>query len=83
MIIPLERNYSWLDEAGKPTQRTAEYIEAMTKVVNLSTPIVGTGSPEGVVVAEPTQMYMDDAGTASSIMYVKKTGTGNTGWILV
>lgn len=83
MIISLERFDRWLNEDGTPTNRTAEYIEAMTRAVNLSTPIVGTGSPEGVVIAEPTQMYMDDAGTASAIMYVKKTGTGDTGWILI
>lgn len=43
----------------------------------------GSGSPEGVVTATPTRLYMDTAGTAGNILYVKKSGTGNTGWILV
>jgi len=83
MIIALERHFAWLDSEGKPTQRTAEYIEGMTKAVNLNTPIIGTGSPEGVVTASPTQRYMDDAGTAGNILYIKQSGTGDTGWILV
>jgi len=43
----------------------------------------GSGSPEGVVVATPTRLYMNTAGTAGNILYIKKSGTGNTGWILV
>lgn len=84
MIIALERFISWVDSDSRPTQRTAEYIEEMTRLVNLNTPIVGTGSPEGVVTAKITQMYMDDAGTASAIMYIKQTGDGtDTGWVLI
>ncbi|MHC4648674.1 MAG: hypothetical protein ACYTBJ_24725 [Planctomycetota bacterium] len=82
MIIALERFIPWLDTNNRPTQRTAEYIEEMTKRVNLNTPIVGTGSPEGVVTANPTQKYMDTAGTAGNISYIKQSGTGSTGWIL-
>lgn len=45
--------------------------------------LIGTGSPEGVVTATPSRLYMNDAGTAGNILYIKKSGTGNTGWILV
>lgn len=45
--------------------------------------LIGTGSPEGVVNAEPTRLYMDDAGSPGSVLYIKQTGTGNTGWIAV
>ena len=38
----------------------------------------GHGSPEGVVTANPGQIYADiDTGS----LYVKMTGTGNIGWI--
>jgi len=37
----------------------------------------GTGSPEGVVVASVGTLYRR---TDSGELYVKKTGTGNTGW---
>lgn len=43
----------------------------------------GSGSPEGVITASPTRMYMDTAGAAGSILYIKQTGTTNTGWVLV
>ena len=49
--------------------------------------IIGTGSPEGVVSAEVGQEYMDDAGTASAIKYIKRDadigGDTTKGWILI
>jgi hypothetical protein len=41
----------------------------------------GTGSPEGVVTAPPGKLYRNLAGGASTTLYVKESGTGNTGWI--
>lgn len=38
----------------------------------------GTGSPEGVVTASPGQPYLDTNEPGG--FWVKKTGTGNTGW---
>lgn len=50
--------------------------------------IIGTGSPEGVVDAVQGAQYMDDAGTASNIKYIKRdtddgAGDKTMGWILV
>ena len=49
--------------------------------------IIGTGSPEGVVPAFQGASYMDDAGTAGSISYLKRdadiAGDQKLGWILV
>lgn len=82
-VIAIERNSQLVDRNGYLTLRGAEWAEAITTQVNLNTVLSGTGSPEGVVEAEPTRLYMDDSGTAGNILYVKKSGTGNTGWILV
>ncbi len=82
-VIAIERNSQLVDRNGYLTLRGAEWVEAITTQVNLNTVLSGTGSPEGVVEAEPTRLYMDDSGTAGNILYVKKSGTGNTGWILV
>ena len=41
------------------TLRMAEFIEAITMQVNQNIPASGTGSPEGVVTAEPFKMYLD------------------------
>ena len=83
MIIALDRFTSWLDNNGMPTERAAEWCEAITREVNLNTPIEGSGSPEGVIIANPRQRYMDTSGAAGSISYIKQSGTGDTGWILV
>ena len=49
--------------------------------------LIGTGSPEGVVEAQQGQEYMDDAGTAGAIKYIKRDadigGDKSQGWILV
>jgi len=49
--------------------------------------IVGTGSPEGAVSATQGRQYMDDAGTAGAILYIKRdasiAGDDAQGWILV
>lgn len=59
------------------------WTQSITRTVNAQTIITGSGSPEGVVVGDITQMYMNSAGTSGAILWIKKTGTGNTGWILV
>jgi hypothetical protein len=41
---------------------------------------LGTGSPENVVTAPIGSLYLDAAGSTSTTLYVKTSGTGNTGW---
>lgn len=43
----------------------------------------GTGSPEGAVTANPGQYYTDTAGTSGAWLWLKKAGTGATGWAVV
>lgn len=40
----------------------------------------GTGSPEGVVAADPGSMYTDRNGGANVTLYVKESGNASTGW---
>ena len=40
----------------------------------------GTGSPEGVVTANVGAIYVDLSGGVGSTLYIKESGTGNTGW---
>ena len=40
----------------------------------------GTGSPEGVVSASVASLYLRTDGGATTTLYVKTSGTGNTGW---
>jgi hypothetical protein len=40
----------------------------------------GAGTPEGAVTAPVGSMYTDTTGGAGTTLYVKESGTGNTGW---
>ena len=42
--------------------------------------LTGTGMPNGVVAAPPGSYYTDTAGTNGAWRWLKKSGTGNTGW---
>ena len=41
----------------------------------------GSGSPEGVVTADVGAIYRRTDGGAGTTLYVKESGTGNTGWV--
>lgn len=41
----------------------------------------GTGSPQGVVTAAIGSLYCRLDGGANTTLYVKESGTGNTGWV--
>jgi len=43
----------------------------------------GTGSPEGVVTGNPGKFYVDVTTPSSPKVYVKTSGSGNTGWVLI
>lgn len=83
MIIALERFEQVIDESGRLTLRASEFFEELTRITNLNAPLQGTGSPEGVLTAEIGQRYMDTAGAAGSVLYIKQSGSGDTGWKLV
>ena len=40
----------------------------------------GTGSPEGVVTAQVGSIYTNTSGSTSTTLYIKTSGSGNTGW---
>jgi len=41
----------------------------------------GSGSPEGVVTAVVGNLYLRTDGGAATTLYVKESGSGNTGWV--
>jgi hypothetical protein len=41
----------------------------------------GTGSPESVLTATVGHIYLRSDGGASTTLYVKESGSGNTGWV--
>jgi hypothetical protein len=64
-------------------QRFYKWTQSVTDLQMMS----GAGSPETVVEATETSLYMDTAGTAGNILYIKKlsdiSGDRTRGWILV
>jgi hypothetical protein len=42
---------------------------------------ISTGSPEGVVTAAVGSLYLRSNGGAGTTLYIKESGTGNTGWV--
>jgi hypothetical protein len=43
--------------------------------------MVGSGSPEGVVTAPVGFLYIRYDGSGNALLYIKGSGTGNTGWV--
>jgi len=41
----------------------------------------GAGTPEAAVIAKVGALYLRSDGGASTTLYVKESGTGNTGWV--
>ena len=39
------------------------------------------GTPEGAIKASPGALCLNKDGGANTTLYVKETGTGNTGWV--
>ena len=70
-------------ENGKQTQELNDFFLELSELDILS----DTGSPEGVVKARAKKLYMDDAGTAGNILYIKRDadigGDTSQGWILI
>lgn len=60
-----------------------EILAAIHRVGNSTGPTwtSDTGTPEGKVIAPVGSLYSRRDGGASSTLYVKESGTGNTGWV--
>lgn len=53
--------------------------EPITAYINLFSS--GIGSPQGILTAPVGSLYTRTDGGTSTTLYVKETGTGNTGWV--
>jgi hypothetical protein len=82
-IIPPDPARAILKKNGLMQEPFRLFVTAVAKLSLLQ----GSGSPEGVVEAEQGREYMDTAGTASSIKYIKRDadigGDKTKGWILI
>ena len=87
MINHLTGNRPVTEENSTQTQEMREWTQAVTNQLNFLEIAVGTGSPEGVLVAGVNKLYRDSTGSAGSILYIKNlvdiAGDESKGWILV
>jgi hypothetical protein len=82
-------NDEYLEIAATATTNTIKPVATGTgtasTVAYYSTTTVfwtsGSGSPESVVTAPVGSIYTRTDGGASTTLYIKESGTGNTGWI--
>ena len=72
---------------GSLTSQSRTFFNTLKTRVLEQSLVVGTGSPEGVVEADVGTSYMDDAGVAGAISYIKRDadilGDKSMGWVLV
>ena len=72
-----------IDDSGEMVQE----MRTWTQIITDQALIIGTGNPETVIEASQGAVYMNDAGTAGSILYIKRNddvgGDRTKGWILV
>ena len=71
----------------QPDGTMAQPFRQFTQDASLSIPIVGSGSPEGVVEARQYSLYINSTGTTGSIEYRKLKpeigGDVTKGWVAV
>jgi hypothetical protein len=69
---------------GGDVLMTQEHFELLLDLVAFANGpvILGTGTPESNLVGTPGQLYSDTSAGAGTGLYVKETGTGDTGWVL-
>jgi hypothetical protein len=66
-------------DLGSAAKRYAEVHSDLYYVLDAKV-ARGAGTPESAVAAEPGSIFLRSDGSAGVTVYVKETGTGNTGW---
>lgn len=79
---PFNFSFPIVDNAGFATLAFQQWVNQ----ASLSIPIIGSGSPEGVVDAQQYKLYLDTSADAGSIAYRKMLpsigGDTSMGWEL-
>ncbi len=86
MGAPITPDGDGVYDIGKPTFRIKDlYLSGSIIGGTISLPggitwTKGVGSPEGAVTAPIGSLYSNTSGGATTTLYVKTSGAGNTGW---
>lgn len=81
-VVPPSPVIPPLNQSGLMTNEFMLWTQAVTRYI----PIVGDGSPEGVIDAPQYSSYIDATGTTGSIKWIKMqpsvAGDTKQGWVL-
>ena len=72
--------HDYLSNNTGNTGNTTELDNRLKRLEAKNWEIHGRGMPNGVVTAPVGTTYVDEAVTNGALKWIKKTGTGNTGW---
>ena len=89
-----DKTFSWLDATDSWTSSEnidlasgksyringTEVLSSTALGIGTTTITTGTGSPEGSVAASVGSLYLRADGTPNNTLYVKESGSGNSGW---
>lgn len=67
--------YALANTANSIAYQSLSLINALNKYI-----LIGNGVPEANVTANAGVIYLNQLGGANTTLYVKESGTGNTGW---
>jgi len=67
-LFPPDPTVPIVTDRGMMVDRLRQFFVDASKLPILS----GSGSPEGVIAAEVTRLYMDEDGTSGSVLYIKQ-----------
>ena len=70
-----------VDQNGLVTKFWFAFFRDIYTLIKNPAVIKGSGSPEGVVTANIGALYSRTDGGSGTTLYVKESGTGDTGWV--
>lgn len=79
-FITTQNIHNYLPQNTGNTGNTTELDNRLKRLEAKNWEIHGRGMPNGVVTAPVGTTYVDEAVTNGALKWIKKTGTGNTGW---
>ena len=79
-FITTQNIHNYIPANTSNTGNTTELDKRLKVLESKQWEIHGRGMPNGVVTAPVGTTYVDEAGTNGALKWIKKTGTGNTGW---
>jgi hypothetical protein len=77
-LFPMDLTLANHADPGKVQFPTGFYLSTGADAAKVT---VGSGSPEGVVTAKIGSLYSRLDGGANTTLYVKESGSSNTGWV--